>query len=540
MLLAEYVFRRLQELGIDCTFGIPGDFALPLYAVQEQCGLRTVVTTHEPGAGFAADAYARLRGLGVVVTTYGAGGLNLVNPVAGAYAEHSPVLVVSGAPDLATRDPSRLFHHTVKGFRSQQRIYEEITCASAALEELSTARHEIDRVLEAVLSEKRPGYLEIPRDLTRQPLPAESRRARPQPPAAPALDPAAVDEAVADIVARLHMAERPVLYAGVEIRRYGLVSQVVALAERLNLPVVTSPLGKAAFPESHPNFVGVYMGLIGDDAARELAESSDCVIGLGVLFTDVDTGFFTAKLEQRNLILIDDQGVALSRRRYPGAPIGPVVERLLATEELRPRRRAIPSRSAPSEHAPASDGALRIADLLPLLSQLDPARYSFTVDMGDCLFATLDLRADIYMAPAFYASMGFAVPAALGAGIADPTRRPVAVVGDGAFQMTGLELATAVKEGLNPIVIVLNNRRYTMLAALDQPHRYYELAPWDFVGLAKALGAAAERVTTRDGLAKALRRATRSPRATLIEAVIAPDDVSSVMRRIGEAFHKKR
>src|SRR5439155_4010428 len=164
MNLTEYLFHRLRELGVGHTFGIPGDFVLPVYAVQEQVGMPTVVCAHEPGVGFAADAYARFRGLGVALVTYGPGALNTLNPVACAYAEQSPLLVVSGGPEVALRRPELHLHHVIKTFESQLQIYREVTVDAAILDDPASAPDTIDRVLRNVVERKRPGYLEIPRD----------------------------------------------------------------------------------------------------------------------------------------------------------------------------------------------------------------------------------------------------------------------------------------------------------------------------------------------------------------------------------------
>lgn len=286
--VGSHLFRRLREAGVDVTFGVPGDFVLPLYAAQERFSMRTVVCTHEPGAAFAADAYARLRGLGVALATYGAGALNMVNAVAMAYAEHTPLLVVSGAPDTGRRGPDVYLHHRVKSFESQVRIFREVTVAAEVIELGNDAAGKIDAVVAAVKARRRPGYLEIPRDLVSAALPnpvaqsvsvvAEAAEA--------ATDPGALQEAVDEIAAHLAAAKRPALYAGIGVRRYGLTQAAVRLAEAWGLPVATSVMGKASFPESHPQFVGVYMGALGDPLARAELEQSDCVLALGVIKSD--------------------------------------------------------------------------------------------------------------------------------------------------------------------------------------------------------------------------------------------------------------
>ncbi|HEU4754494.1 MAG TPA: thiamine pyrophosphate-binding protein, partial [Armatimonadota bacterium] len=264
MRLASYLFQRVRECGVEITFGIPGDFALPLYAAQEAAGMRTVVMTHEPSVGYAADVYARLRGLGVSVVTYGAGALNMVNAVAMAYAEESPLLVLSGAPEVFPRRRDTLFHHRVKGYDTQLRVFQEVTEASAVLDDPRTAAYEIDRVLDAVRSRSRPGYLEIPRDRVNAELdPNAPAYTRPEP------DRDGLEEAIAEIVERLNRSRRVVVFAGQEAERFGLMEKLVRLVEKVDVPVATSLIGKTVVPEQHPNFIGNYMGRISDTAVRQ-------------------------------------------------------------------------------------------------------------------------------------------------------------------------------------------------------------------------------------------------------------------------------
>jgi indolepyruvate decarboxylase len=541
MNLTEYLFHRLRELGVGHTFGLPGDFVLPVYAVQEEVGMPTIVCTHEPGVGFAADAYARLKGLGVALVTYGPGALNTLNPVACAYAEQSPLLVVSGGPEVALRRPELHLHHVVKTFESQLQIYREVTVDAAILDDAESAPETIDRVLRNVVKWKRPGYLEIPRDRVRVPVASPAGRLE--------LDPVteitetlagALDEVTAEIGAMLESARRPVLYIGALVRRHGLTDVVIRLAERLRIPVVTDVLGKASFPESHPQFAGIYMGALGDPTVRALLDESDCVLGIGVMLTDLGTGFWTQRIDPKARVMIDPDRVHVKYHSYDGLPITHVVAALL--DRLPPSQRPVRRFDsvvtaeypivAQGDAGKASNLVIRVADVIAALQRLDQTQYSFVADVGDSWFISLELRTDVFLAAGYYASMGFAVPAALGLGIAEPTRRPLVIVGDGAFQMTGTELSTLVDQGLRPIVLLLNNGGYGMLEAIDGPRPYYVRRNWDYPAFARALGAEAERVTTAAGLGEALQRAEAAPGAYLIEALTARDDLSPVMARI--------
>src|SRR5499426_1209290 len=165
--IGEYLIRRLQDYGIRDVFGTPGDYILSFYTMLEQSPLRTIGCTREDCAGFAADAYARVNGMGALCVTYCVGGLSLCNSIAGAYAEKSPVVVISGAPGMEERRSDPLLHHRVKDFNTQREVFEKITVASALLDDSLTAFREIDRCLEACDRYKRPVYLELPRDRVR-------------------------------------------------------------------------------------------------------------------------------------------------------------------------------------------------------------------------------------------------------------------------------------------------------------------------------------------------------------------------------------
>lgn len=527
MRVGEYLFQRVKELGVRHTFGIPGDFVLPLYQVLERVSIQPVVVTHEPSAGFAADAYARLQGLGVALVTFGAGALNMVNAVAQAYAERSPVLVVSGAPEIRHRRLDALVHHKVRTFESQLTVYREITCAAAALNEPRVALEEIDRVLAAVLRWKRPGYLEVPRDVV------FASGARSHRTAAPDIrpDPAAIREVMTEVIARLNCSRRPVIYAGVEIERFGLMRKLVTLAEKLNFPVVTSMEGKTVFPETHPNFVGLYMGKVGSAEARAVVEGSDCVLMLGALLTDVSTGLFTARVDPAKLISASSEEVTVSYHRYPDVNLVSLVEFLLRTRAIKHRTLQI-SRRRPS-HIPAPAGRLTTWAIVEELNAfLAPGRFTVVADVGDCMYACVDLRTDIFLGPGYYNSMGFAVPAALAAELAWPKRRAVALVGDGGFQMTGMDLGTARTYGLRPIVILFNNGGFATMQAIAGRKPYFTVPSWDYVRIAESLGCCGVRVRTRAAFRTALQEALRSRGPVLIESLLSPTDISPTWRRI--------
>ncbi|HEY9682017.1 MAG TPA: thiamine pyrophosphate-dependent enzyme [Oculatellaceae cyanobacterium] len=534
--LADYLFGRLKELGVDTTFGIPGDFVLPLYAAQERCGLKTIVMTHEPSVGFAADAYARLRGLGVGLVTYGAGGLNMINSVALAYAEESPLLIISGSPETRFRSQPAMLHHCVKEFDTQYNVFAEVTAAQALLDNPKTAQEQIELVLETILKSSRPGYIEIPRDMVNTEIETQDRAPRSVEGESPA-----VLDAVGEIIQRLKASKRPVLLVGAEVSRFKLKDKIVELAELLNIPVITSILGKSSFPESNKNFIGNYFGRFGDTGVREYVESADCILNIGAVLTEMETGGYTANLPPEKLIQIILRQATCGYKNYQGIDLKTFVESLLGQlkKEKNLPRFELPQITKEEIKGSASSENLMVADIIQQLNQFLTDDYVVASDVGDCLYAGLSLTTDTFIAPGYYSSMGFGVPAGIGAQIAQPEKRALVLVGDGAFQMTGLEMSTAAKQGMNPIIIVFNNAIYGMLRFIDQQREYYDLPKWDYAMLAKAVGGDGVVARTKEEFADALKNAKRSNKIFLIDAQIPQSDISPTLTRLTDHFGAK-
>jgi len=503
--LAGALLRGLQAHGAREIFGIPGDFALPLFdAIEATRSLPLYTLSHEPSLGFAADGAARMRGsLSVAAVTYGAGALNLVNPIAAAYAEKSPVVVLSGAPGARERSRGVLVHHQARTLDSQMQIYREITCAQARLDDPARAPAEIARVLGAALRWSRPVYIEVPRDASDQAcgeVPA---------PAPMAVDDEAVRACAREVLDRLAGARSPVLMVGVEVRRFGLEARAARLARSLGIPVVTSFMGRGLLAGADAPLAGTYLGPAGDAPVSELVEASDALLLLGVIVSDTNFGVSGGHVDLRRAIHAFDGAVTLSHHTYADIPLAALIDALLGMAQPlgapAPAPRAALPRGLPDDAAVPGliDVAAGINDLIEAHGPMPIA-----ADVGESLFLAMDLAPTDYVAPGYYASMGFAVPAALGVQVASG-RRPLVIVGDGAFQMTGWELGHCRRYGWNPIVVALNDGRWGMLAAMRPQARYSELGEWDLARCGEALGGRAHVARTRAELRRALGEAMR-------------------------------
>ena len=533
--VATALLDALKAHGATGIFGIPGDFALPFFKViEESRTLPLYLLSHEPALGFAADAAARLgTRMGVAAVTYGAGALNLVNAVANAFAEKSPVVVVSGAPGKLESTHGLLLHHQAKTLDSQYRIFAEVTCDQVRLDDARRAPADIARVLRSCLTCSQPVYIELPRDMIN--APCEPVTPAPVQPC----DPAALAACVDDIAEALRRARSPVIMVGVEVRRFGLESKVADLVNRSGIPVVTSLLGRGLLADEDVPLAGTYIGIAGERRVTELVEGSDALLLLGVILSDGNFGVSRKHIDLRKTIQALDQRVTLGYHTYSDMPLPDVVDALLA-RELPPR-----SPPAPVAHAypcgmPGDDAAIAPNDIAAALNDLIAGGEDVPIsaDVGDCLFTALDVRNTALVAPAYYATMGFAVPAALGMQAAGG-RRPFVLVGDGAFQMTGWELGNCRRYGWDPIVIVFNNRRWEMLHAFQPESAFSDLDDWHFADMASSLGGDGVRVTTRRELQAALARAVRTRgRFQLIEAMIPRGAISSTLERFVAGFKR--
>ena len=538
--IAEVLIAALGDRGVKHVFGIPGDYALGLFSDLEQSSLKLINTCDEQGAGFAADAYARVSGLGVVCVTYGVGGLKLVNSTAQAYAERSPVVVISGAPGISESTGDALLHHRVRDFGTQMRVFREVTVAQTVLSDPATAASEIVRVLDAAERSKRPVYIEVPRDCTHLAVTNEIVAA---PVVTTPTDPATLAEALDEAVAMLNAAASPILLLGVEIHRFALQDRLIQFIGKSGIRFATTIMGKSVVNEELPGFVGVYAGSLSNEMARAAVEQSDCLLNLGAMLTDLDTGIFTANLDPAKMIQASADALIIRRHHYLGIDLGTFLD-ALCKAPLRARAGLPPScHAAAVPFTPADDYPISVARVFDCLDANLSENIAVIADPGDALFGAIDLTIHSrteFIACAYYASLGFAVPAAIALELAQPNWRPLVLVGDGAFQMTGMELTTAARYGLTPIVVVLDNFGYgTERPMLDGA--FNDVHPWAVTEIPRVIGhGVSYRVETEGAFVKALHAALAdTENLAIIHVILAQHDISPALERLTSNLRKR-
>jgi len=537
--LATALLQGLKDHGAKEIFGIPGDFVLPFYKVIEESGiLPHVQLSHEPAVGFAADAAARYHsGIGVAVVTYGAGAFNLVNAVAGAYAERSPVVVIAGAPGAAERTSGFMLHHQAKTIDTQLAVFREVTCDQAVLTDPATAPGEIARVLRSARERSLPVYIEFPRDMV-----AAQCEKVPVLPRRPA-DRGALAECAAEILDRLKAAKFPVIIVDVEIRRYGIEKRVASLARKLGIPVVTTFMGRGLLEDAPDVVAGTYLGAAGDPRVTKLVEQADALLLLGVILSDTNFALSQRKLDARRTMLAIDRQVRVGHHQYPDLPLEDLVDALIARAPKAPARMTSPAKAVKYPRGlKADDTPVMPSDIACAINDLFDRHgpMPMTADIGDCLFTAMEIENTALAAPGYYAGMGFGVPAGIGVAAATK-RRPLILVGDGAFQMTGWELGNCRRYGLAPIVVLFNNASWEMLRVFQPESKFNDLDDWHFADMAPSMGGHGVRVTTRRELVDALEAAVkRRKQFSLIEVMLPRGVTSKTLERFVAGFKAAR
>jgi indolepyruvate decarboxylase len=546
MKLGDYLVSYLKKIGVSHLFGIPGDLVINLFLkFGRPRGMKIITLSHEPGVGFAADGYARSTGrIGVVCVTYGAGGHNTVNPVAGSFSERVPLLVISGGPGEEERKLGVLIHHQAKEIESQFRIYREVTCAARLIADPLHAASDIDEVIRAIWHNQQPGYLEIHRDMVEKEIPVPKHiiawdGSLPFPHS----DHHKVDEAVRDTAERFNRAHRPLVLVGIEAYRFKVARDIVKLVEKMGAPCCTSVLAKGAFPMNHPLYMGVYIGAISPKEIRKRVEKADLIVSLGMLLTDIELGGSqpAEALRHRSIWAVDHR-VNVSFHTYTDVNLRDFVHGLLRAE-LKTRHETVAYSDNLPKARPGLDRRIRVADVLRETNRFLAKHKKIMVvaESGDSLFGGIDIKVSDdapYLAQGFYASMGFAVPGAIGAQIGTGLR-PLILTGDGGFQMTGVEIAHAPRYRVNPIVLLLNNGGWGIFRPIAKRLDLLALPSWRYAELAKLWGGTGYRVETVADFRRALEQAAKSSSFAIIEAMIGQRDLSPISVKYIRASARK-
>lgn len=543
--VAQYLLIRLKEIGVDHLFGVPGDFVLGFFNEVLKSDMKYIGTCNELNAAYAADGYARIRGIGAFSSTYGVGELSAINGVAGAFAERVPVVVITGSPATINFQTRPLLHHTLGDYQIPMKMYEKITVASTQLVSAETAPAEIDRVLSECISHQQPVYISLPADVVMM------KCNRPAPfnfPTHPQSNKDALAEAIKEAIKMLDKALKPIVIGDVELIRFKLQKEFAGFLDKTGFPYVTMMLGKTLTSEHHPQFIGLYEGDRSREYVKNRVESADCILKLGTLMTDFNTGGFTTNLDDSKMISGNIGYVKIKHHFYENVHLHDFI--LGLTEKLSRRatttmdiqcasNSCVHRSSIPYEPDPPQP--ITIKRFFDRMSHFIENNSMVIAETGVSLFSaaeTLMPEGATFIGQTFYGSIGYTVGATLGACMAAQDRKALLFVGDGSFQVTCQDLSTMIRNNLKPIIFLINNDGYTIERVIvDRP--YNDIQPWHYHKLVEVFGGAPGfDVRTEGELEDALDKAAKADGLVFVEIHTGRLDCPESLRSAGRSMAK--
>ncbi|KAI2779395.1 pyruvate decarboxylase [Daldinia loculata] len=556
--VAEYLFTRLHQIGIRSVHGLPGDFNLVALDYLPKAGLKWVGNCNELNAAYAADGYARVKGISAIVTTFGVGELSAINGIAGAYSEHVPIVHIVGCPSTVSQRSGLLLHHTLGtgNFNAFADMSASISCAVAKLNDPVEIAGQIDHALRECYLHSRPVYIMFPTDMVEKKVEGERLETEidlTEPPN----DPDREDYVVDVILRYLHAAERPVVLVDACAIRHRVLDEVQELIEKTNLPVFVTPMGKSGIDETHPSYGGVYAGTASAPAVKEMVEGSDLVISVGSLKSDFNTAGFSYRLSQLATIDLHSDHCIVRYSEYPGVRMKGVLRKIVDRLDVS-QVKALPAPKFESPPVtPDVDAIIKQEFFWSRVDRFLREGDIVVTETGTANFGVWETRfpADVTaLNQTFWGSIGWAVGACQGAALAtqdiagpDKARRTILFEGDGSLQLTVQEISTMIRHQLNVIIFVICNDGYTIerfIHGMDAS--YNDIVEWRYKDLPAVFGGTEETarsyaVRTRGELEKLLADKDFNERKglRLVELYMPREDAPKSLMLTAEASAKR-
>jgi len=547
--LGRHLARRLVEVGVSDVFSVPGDFNLTLLDhLLAEPGLNLIGCCNELNAGYAADGYARSRGVGACAVTFTVGGLSVINAIAGAYSENLPVICIVGGPNSNDYGTNRILHHTigVADFSQEYRCFQTVTCAQVIVNHLDDAQELIDYAISTALMESKPVYISISCNLAAVQHPTFSRQPVPYSLSPRLSNPKSLEAAVDMTAEFLNAAVKPVMVGGPKMRVAKAKNAFVELADASGYPVAVMPSAKGQVPEIHPHFIGTYWGAISTSFCAEIVESADAYLFAGPIFNDYSSVGYSLLLKKEKAVIVQPNRVTIGNGPTFGCVLMKDFLEALAKKvkhnptSLENYRRifvpeGVPLKSAPNE-------PLRVNVLFKHIQGMLTNETAVIAETGDSWFNCQKLKLPEKCGYEFqmqYGSIGWSVGATLGYAQAAPDKRVIACIGDGSFQVTVQDVSTMIRNGQNTIIFLINNGGYTIEVEIhDGP--YNVIKNWNYTGLVDALHNGegkcwTVKVKTEEEVVEAIKTSLGPKKDCLcfIEVIVHKDDTSKELLEWG-------
>ena len=537
--VGQYLMDAVYAAGVDKVFGVPGDFNLAfLDDIISHEHIEWIGNTNELNASYATDGYARINGLGAMVTTFGVGELSAVNGIAGSYAERVPVIAITGAPTRAVEEAGKFVHHSLgEGtFDDYRKMFEPITTAQGYITP-ENATTDIPRLINAAIQERRPVHLHLPIDVALAEIEVSETF---QPEDMPHQD---VKKHIDMIEDKLKSANQPLIIAGHEINSFNLHKELEEFVNQTNIPVAQLSLGKGAFNEENPHYIGVFDGEIAEDKIKDYVNNSDAILNIGAKLTDSATAGFSYEFDIDDVVMINHKNFKMNDTVANDVTLPSLVHGL---KDLHfENKNDYPQYERPQKNNyELSDHPLTQETYFNMIQDFLQLDDILIAEQGTSFFGAYDLamhKDNTFIGQPLWGSIGYTLPATLGTQIADPQRRNVLLIGDGSLQLTVQSLSTMIRQNLKPVIFVINNDGYTverMIHGMKEP--YNDIRMWDYKALPAVFGGdnvEVHDVNTSEELKRAFEKInSNSDRMHYVEVKMAVEDAPVKLSEIAKAF----
>ena len=503
---AEYLVKCLEELGVNDFFGLPGDYNFNLlYAVENNPNTRWIGCTNELNAGYAADGYARMRGYGAIITTYGVGELSAINAIAGCMAENVPVVSIVGVPATKCINNKTCVHHNFQdvNYYACYEAHKPVTAAVAYLTR-DNAKLEIDRILKVLVKEKKPVYIAIPLDIAKMEISDKKV----------SYDWTSDEETLkivsSKIAAKINNSQKPVILGDLLVKRFDSRIEYKEFVSKTGIPVTNFLMGTNLIDMDYEKYLGGYYAKFENPAAQKAVDETDCLIAVGPVYTDLNAFGFNLPYKINDHIAIYGTYTYVEGERYDNVKMSEVLEAV--TKLVDKKDISIEKPKIGYEPAAGSSEALTSKYIYPRLQEFLKENDILIAETGIIPhgIAPMKFPHNVELqTQTLWGSIGWATPAALGACLAKPKSRVILVTGEGSHQLTAMEVGNMLRRGINPIIIVLNNNGYTIERVLsDNPEdKFNDIMQMNYAKFARVFEGDvwATKVTTAEDFDKALK-----------------------------------
>lgn len=503
---AEYLVKCLEELGVNDFFGLPGDYNFNLlYAVENNPNTRWIGCTNELNAGYAADGYARMRGYGAIITTYGVGELSAINAIAGSMAENVPVVSIVGVPATKCINNKTCVHHNFQdvNYYACYEAHKPVTAAVAYLTR-DNAKIEIDRILKVLVKEKKPVYIAIPLDIAKMEISDKKV----------SYDWTSDEETLkivsSKIAAKINNSKKPVILGDLLVKRFDSRIEYKEFVSKTGIPVTNFLMGTNLIDMDYEKYLGGYYAKFENPAAQKAVDETDCLIAVGPVYTDLNAFGFNLPYKINDHIAIYGTYTYVEGERYDNVKMSEVLEAV--TKLVDKKDISIEKPQIGYEPAAGSSEALTSKYIYPRLQEFLKENDILIAETGIIPhgIAPMKFPHNVELqTQTLWGSIGWATPAALGACLAKPKSRVILVTGEGSHQLTAMEVGNMLRRGIKPIIIVLNNNGYTIERVLsDNPEdKFNDIMQMNYAKFARVFEGDvwATKVTTAEDFDKALK-----------------------------------